>query len=367
MNSISYYSGLHLLTTDEFNNLIHKDPQGLYCIIDAPVAPHNWKHFKDGSDPLTAEDIGAIPNESPVTIKCPDDGPFVFNIDTEGSLLGDTAQAIAFYDGVTNKYEGSSSPVLLLGGDETIAKVISPAIMGTGGLRNIIVANTSPTSEVGQNGDLYIHNGSAIYTKVNGNWVMVATNVDSTKYMPISGGKFTGTVDFGVNLTCTGTSKTAGAFYGGTVNPTNSTRINYDGYLYATRVYNAYMADYAEVYSINDRYEPGMVVVIDGNSKSEVSISYMECDSCVFGVVTDNYAFCIGGEPDDTHAPIALMGKVPVLVDGNCNKGDYLITSNKRGHAKAVKELDNIPRGCVIGRALENKQGNTVLTAIIRM
>jgi hypothetical protein len=34
-----------------------------------------------------------------------------------------------------------------------------------------------------------------------------------------------------------GTTKTAGQFDGGTTNPTNTTRLNYDGYLYATRFY----------------------------------------------------------------------------------------------------------------------------------
>lgn len=33
-------------------------------------------------------------------------------------------------------------------------------------------------------------------------------------------------------------SKTSGGFYGGTTAPTNSTRLNYDGYLYATQLYD---------------------------------------------------------------------------------------------------------------------------------
>ncbi len=38
-------------------------------------------------------------------------------------------------------------------------------------------------------------------------------------------------------LTLTGTTKAAGYFDAGTVAPTNTTRLNYDGYFYATRFY----------------------------------------------------------------------------------------------------------------------------------
>jgi len=41
------------------------------------------------------------------------------------------------------------------------------------------------------------------------------------------------------NLTVQGTNKSAGYLYAGTTAPTNTTRLNYDGYLYATKVYNA--------------------------------------------------------------------------------------------------------------------------------
>lgn len=39
------------------------------------------------------------------------------------------------------------------------------------------------------------------------------------------------------NLTVTGTTKAAGYFDAGAVAPTNVNRLNYDGYLYATRFY----------------------------------------------------------------------------------------------------------------------------------
>ena len=372
MSSISYFTGLHVLTSDEFNKIAHKDPQGLYIIVDAPIAPHNWTHYKDGKDPITAPDIGALPDESPVVLNC-ENSPFVFQMNTENTVFGENVEAIAFYDGVNTKYENSNNPVLLLGSSQVNAKTVSPIVNGVSGLRNIIVGNVAPTPTIGNVGDVYIFSGNSVYVKNNDNtWARCATNILDGTYMPIAGGTFTGPVTYagsGGSFNVTTTTKNPGYFYSGTVAPTATNRLNYDGYFYATRVYNAYMADYAEVYSIESGFEPGMVVVIDPMDTNEVSLCYMECDDNAFGVISDNYAFCIGGDPDDTHAPIALAGKVPVLIDGECKKGDYLVTSSKKGHAKAVKHLDNIPRGCVIGRALENKKSDrdSVLCAIFRM
>lgn len=362
MSSISYFSGLHILTTDEFENLIQKDPQGLYCIVDAPVSLHNFKHYKNGADPLFAADIGALPDSSPVHINCPPGNPFIFKLTGPSSIEG---EIFAFYDGVNAKYNNSAVPVVLIAGQNMKAMTTSPILFGDTGLRNIMISNSAPDSATGQNGDICIVHGQGVYTKMSDAWQISATAI-LTEFMPKAGGTFTGPVTFGMNassiggLNITSTYKAAGYFYGGTVNPTNSTRLNYDGYLYATRIYNAYMADYAEVYSIGCEYEPGMVVTLDPFEKEfDVNLCYMECDENVLGIISNEYAFCIGGEPDEEHAPIALAGRVPVFVDGECQKGNYLITSGKRGYAKAVKNLNNIPRGCVIGRALSDKNEET--------
>ena len=371
MSSMSYFTGLHVLTSDEFNKIAHKDPQGLYIIVDAPTTPHNWKHYENGVDPLHAVDVGALPNKSPVDLDA-STGPFIFNILTDSSIWGDSVQSLAFYDGINCKYNNQNVPVILLGSDNCVAVTNSPDTYGISSIRNIIVANVAPTNEIGENGDVYIHDGRGIYSKHNGVWSLCGSS-QLDQYMPRAGGTFTGPVTYdgvGGSFNVTTTTRKPGYFYAGTTAPTGTTRLNYDGYFYATRVYNAYMADYAEVYSIESGFEPGMVVVIDPmDTTNEVSLCYMECDNNAFGVISDNYAFCIGGDPDDTHAPIALAGKVPVLIDGECKKGDYLITSSKKGHAKSVTRLDNIPRGCVIGRALENKKpdSDSVLCAIFRM
>jgi hypothetical protein len=56
---------------------------------------------------------------------------------------------------------------------------------------------------------------------------------------------------------------------------------------------------------------------------------------------------------DETHPPIAMTGRVPVLVTGTVRKGDRLVAAGM-GLARAAKK-DEITALNVIGRALTNK------------
>ena len=59
---------------------------------------------------------------------------------------------------------------------------------------------------------------------------------------------------------------------------------------------------------------------------------------------------------NDTHPPVAMSGRVPVLVTGKVNKGDRLISAGS-GLAKAATKHE-LTAFNVIGRALENKNTN---------
>lgn len=372
MSSIHYFTGFHLLTKDEFEDgSYYKDPQGLYCIIDAPIPKHAPTHHYNGNDPLVAADIQAISNVSPSKVSGGESSsPFTFTLDTTGSALGvNVVNTMRWYNGVNAKWNNSTTPAIVIGDSNALPISVSPALLNSNGIRNIRISETPPTVSEGVNGEVWLVKGSGnvggVFFKVSGTWNQASI---FGNYVPSSGGTFTGPIVFSNNLAVTGSAKTAGAFYSGTVNPTNTNRLNYDGYFYATRVMNAYMGDYAESYSINEEYVPGMLVVLNSDTSSEVSLSTFEYDTDVFGVVSDSYAFCIGGEVDETHAPIALTGKVPVFLDGECKKGWYVVSSNKKGIAKAVKNIESVPRGCIIGRALEDKgEGLCVLVAIQRM
>lgn len=73
-----------------------------------------------------------------------------------------------------------------------------------------------------------------------------------------------------------GTSRSAGRMYGGTTAPTNSTRLNYDGRLYATRLYATSSLKYKNIERVDDLNESsdrvhkiGMLGVSVGNYKND--------------------------------------------------------------------------------------------------
>ena len=99
-------------------------------------------------------------------------------------------------------------------------------------------------------------------------------------------------------------------------------------------------------------------IQIDSNLAREIlelkSIpSYKEYDNRVLGVVKE-----------DSDKPIVL-GAEPVLITGVISEGDFIVTSDKKGHGK--KGLSNNMFGKVIGQALEDGDGDSyTIRAMIR-
>jgi hypothetical protein len=55
-----------------------------------------------------------------------------------------------------------------------------------------------------------------------------------------------------------------------------------------------------------------------------------------------------------------ILGAEPILVTGKIKEGDFLITSSKKGHAKALGTLNLTGyRGRIIAQALEDFSGET--------
>ena len=153
------------------------------------------------------------------------------------------------------------------------------------------------------------------------------------------------------------TSQKAGEFYSGSAAPTGTTRMNYDGYLYATRVYNAVYNDYAELFEKEDPNEeilPGDVVVkVPG--KNSYTKSYKDFDTLVVGVVSDQYGHLIGGTGDEEYdkkhfVPIGLTGRNIVKVIGPVQEGELLVSATN-GLAMSSYGFDNTT-GCVFGKVL---------------
>ena len=154
-----------------------------------------------------------------------------------------------------------------------------------------------------------------------------------------------------------------GSVEGQNYSPTGNTRLNYNGFFYASKIFNAVYNDLAELFEkedINETIEPGDVICCGSNNK--FTKSKKENDNTVVGVVSDTYGHLLGGtgnkEKDETEfVPIGLSGRVNVKVVGDIKKGDLLVTSNISGVAK---KCENFIPGIVIGKALQDHSGNNI-------
>jgi hypothetical protein len=142
-----------------------------------------------------------------------------------------------------------------------------------------------------------------------------------------------------------------------TINVANSVTIGEDlsvtGNITAENVeaknFDSVNADMAEIYSSDQNYDPGTVVVFRGVEEITQSTEY--ADSTVAGIVSTSPAFIMNSEANGL--AVALQGRVPCRVVGKIKKGDLIVTSSVPGTATKLNAGDWQP-GCVIGKALED-------------
>jgi len=116
---------------------------------------------------------------------------------------------------------------------------------------------------------------------------------------------------------------------------------------------SALYADVAERFAADEIMEPGTVVELGGHA--EITKSRRELSEEVFGVVSTRAAYLMnaGAGDDDTHPPIAMTGRVPVLVTGAVKKGDRLVSAGE-GLARAAQPGEATAFN-TIGRSLQDK------------
>jgi hypothetical protein len=168
---------------------------------------------------------------------------------------------------------------------------------------------------------------SSIYGKLN-----LATNnaiqlaIDTSGNVTINNG----------GLKVDGALKAAGFLYDGTSTPTNTTRLNYDGYFYATRVYNAIWSDVADFQELDDLLVYGKCYY---DSKSGAKICTERCQKGVIGIASDTYGFGVGSGGDSNKAPFAVAGWVLAFVDKEYEIGTPL-TNDASGGLTEMKRFE---------------------------
>lgn len=127
---------------------------------------------------------------------------------------------------------------------------------------------------------------------------------------------------------------------------------SYFNTIFATAT-TALYADVAERFASDVEYAPGTVVELGGSA--EITMVTEDASDRVFGVISTRPAFTMNGGAGDnaTHPPVAMTGRVPVLVKGSVRKGDRLVSAGN-GFARAALPGEATAFN-VIGRALVDK------------
>jgi hypothetical protein len=172
------------------------------------------------------------------------------------------------------------------------------------------------------------------------------------------------TLTYVSGLTCSGVGLSVNQASGAVTLTSNATAVNTAstivardasgnfaaGVITATAT-GARYADLAEKYTSDADYEAGTVVRFGG--EAEVTISKIDGDRKVAGVVSTNPAYLMNIDCEGTSVAVALQGRVPCKVTGQVKKGDMLISAGE-GYARA--DMNPII-GQVIGKALQDFDG----------
>jgi len=127
----------------------------------------------------------------------------------------------------------------------------------------------------------------------------------------------------------------------GAVNPTGTTRLNYEGYLYATKVYGATYDDFADFMNLPDGDEVEFGKVYCRTEDGELKVTTKYNQRGIVGIASDTYGSSVGFNPKKSQVPLAVAGFVLAYVDDEYLPGIPL-TSNEHGILTKMENDDKI-------------------------
>jgi len=203
--------------------------------------------------------------------------------------------------------------------------------------------------------DVYLRNqtqdGDLIFQVNDGGATTTVLTIDGATSSLIVNGNITstgGTISFGTGTVGVGNIINNNANGIGNIGSSST----YFNTIFA-KATSAEYADLAERFEADAAYPPGTVVMLGG--EKEITAAMDDATEEVFGVISTRPAYTMNGAAgdNDTHPPIAMTGRVPVLVVGKVRKGDRLISAGN-GLARAARPGEATAFN-VIGRALTSK------------
>ena len=193
-----------------------------------------------------------------------------------------------------------------------------------------------------------VSSGGNIQSTVNGNSVLVLTSTGANVngYASVSGNISGGNISVSTGTVSLGNITNNNA--NGVGNIGDST--TYFDTVFAKST-SAQYADLAELFTSDQDYDPGTVLIFGGDRQVTACNNY--ADSRAAGIVSTNPAHLMNSGLSGTCISLALSGQVPCQVIGPIHKGDVLVTSDSEGHACKLDPKDWQP-GVIVGKALEN-------------
>ena len=272
--------------------------------------------LRSNANDTTSGTLGVV-NDSGLTVGA--DSDLALTVDGTGANI---ANVTADTD-ITFKVNDGGSTVSLMTMDGSTSR---------GGIKN-----TSPSTELDVTGTV---TATAFAGPLTGNVVGNLTGSASLNLL-LTGGTMTGTIN----------SQSIIPTDDATYDLGSSTKGYNVVYAKAT---SAQYADLAEIYTSDNQYAPGTVVIFGGDK--EVTESKFAQDTRVAGVVSTDPAFLMNDKSEGVK--VALIGKVPCKVHGMIKKGDMVTTSGE--HSGCAKKALDPKLGTIIGKALEDYNSTEV-------
>ncbi len=168
-------------------------------------------------------------------------------------------------------------------------------------------------------------------------------------------------------------SSIGGTFYGGSQNPSSNRRLNYNGYFYATKTYNAVYNDFADCLNPTENltYDDAKNKIVEIVDNSTVGLATKESTK-VIGIVSSSYAYVAGGTEEEIKGnkklPICAAGYVWVDVVNveEANLADYVIPYDNGFGMVIPNNKREEYKHCIVGKIIDiNKDENQVRVSIM--